>query len=81
MHENSKRPVVHSPVMSLVQDDLWCNIFWCSTECPRFTAKAKSFGKAKVNLHKVKFVGHTSDKVHKYTKVREEFCFMGCNVM
>ena len=55
MHQDPQSPVVHGPVVALVQDCLWCDVFWSSAERPRLAAVAQLFGKTEVDQFDVTF--------------------------
>lgn len=48
--EDAERPVVHRPVVALVQDDLGRHVLGRAAERPRLVAGAEQLGEAKVDL-------------------------------
>lgn len=50
VHQDSQRPVVCWDIVALVEDDLWSDILWRSTERPRLLTDTNLLGETKVNL-------------------------------
>lgn len=50
VHQDSQRPVVRRHIVTFVEDDLWSDILWGSTEGPCLLAEADLLGKPKIHL-------------------------------
>ena len=49
VHEDSKRPKVYRPVVTLIEDDFRGDILWSAAECPCLPPSVNVLGEAKVH--------------------------------
>lgn len=68
VHQDSQGPVVRRHIVTFVEDDLWSNILWGSTEGPSLLAEADLLSEPKIHLEvspKSQFYYRAQRNVHR----------------